>query len=973
MLTWIKLLIIALSVFLVIGIVAVIILAISGAGKKKETNGEGSYFDGGTLQLIGWRILASLLTSITCGIAFPWAMCMLKRWEVKHTVINGRRLKFTGNGAQLFGKYLLWAFLTVITCGIYSIWFGLGMKKWEVKHTVYEDNSSEFESKFTGGAGGWFVNHVLIAIAGMFTFGIAVPWAQVHLMKWEAEHTVINGSPLAFAGTGGQLFVKNLLLGILTPITCGIYAIFYPVKILKWQYSNTQALYRTAPIQKLAHDHEEGANVDFAKFGLAANEAELAVLKSGINGNETAEQLEELKNAGNPYAMYMLSQMIDDQQQIDEYIRLSASAKYHPALFKYAQTFANTDEVSFVGYLEESAKCGNSVAPWILKNFYENKAKSIKNFKEILDILKKEAYWFKIAIEQNHPDAVQAKDQYNKLVENIAIRISNDHVTVKGASAGIIVAAIAGILAIILALGVVLAFFGITPVLRFGGNEAKRENENLVYPITANGQSQSAFSFERIIEDDENITSNAKYYDSEYSEVDKYIKENYSEADYGDGIHDALKQRTIEVKNNFSNAFVSYQIKFNIYGADSNAKEILVYDTSSGKFTVVDDFTYEGVIKNYGTQRLYIIIIVKTVPEDKFTSWFVEYDYKHLEFLSVEKGEEPVNDTQTNTENAPELSLDRAKELIEMKNEAHLLYHFKELGMLDESKTYRLSTFDGMYETCYAVKGIETVDDLKQYLCKYYTEAYAQDMIENKSGYWRIENNVIYFEPNYGMGSNIMSTDGIIIESLGNNRYTVTSETEWSGPRTIYVFYENGDYKIDLFIGPEFTKADAWNLVYNLYEMEHRTLKYFENKGMVDKNRYYDRTVLFFGDNSMKLTAYALKDIDNAEELRNYVYGFCTPDYHLARHGNPSVDAKTADSFMDMWFTEGGTIYVSEQYDYPWFIKAETLNVKKTDDGYFVTVNEYAAGDPNGNPENKLNYTIIYKDGKYVIDSWSAN
>jgi len=63
-----------------------------------------SYFDGNTWQLIGIRLLSGLLTGITLGLAYPWAMCMSVRWEVKHTVINGRRLRFTGNGAQLFGN-----------------------------------------------------------------------------------------------------------------------------------------------------------------------------------------------------------------------------------------------------------------------------------------------------------------------------------------------------------------------------------------------------------------------------------------------------------------------------------------------------------------------------------------------------------------------------------------------------------------------------------------------------------------------------------------------------------------------------------------------------------------------------------------------------------------------------------------------------------------------------------------------------
>ena len=89
-----------------------------------------SYFDGKTIQLIGYRLLMYLVCLLTLGIAYPWMLCLFMRWETKHTVIHGRRLRFDGRGGQLIGRYLLWSFLTLITLGIYGIWLGLGMKRW---------------------------------------------------------------------------------------------------------------------------------------------------------------------------------------------------------------------------------------------------------------------------------------------------------------------------------------------------------------------------------------------------------------------------------------------------------------------------------------------------------------------------------------------------------------------------------------------------------------------------------------------------------------------------------------------------------------------------------------------------------------------------------------------------------------------------------------------------------------------------
>lgn len=98
-----------------------------------------SYFDGGLLQLVVWRILGFLLTVCTLGICYPFALCMMYGWETKHTVVNGHRLVFDGNGLQLWGKWIIWLLLSVITLGIYSFWVGISMRKWKVSHTHFAD------------------------------------------------------------------------------------------------------------------------------------------------------------------------------------------------------------------------------------------------------------------------------------------------------------------------------------------------------------------------------------------------------------------------------------------------------------------------------------------------------------------------------------------------------------------------------------------------------------------------------------------------------------------------------------------------------------------------------------------------------------------------------------------------------------------------------------------------------------------
>lgn len=94
-------------------------------------------FDGGASTYLGTAIAAFLVTVLTLGIAYPYALVLRQRWRAKHTYIDGRQLVFLGTGIGLFGHWIKWFLLSVVTLGIYLFWVMPRVHKWVVEHTDF--------------------------------------------------------------------------------------------------------------------------------------------------------------------------------------------------------------------------------------------------------------------------------------------------------------------------------------------------------------------------------------------------------------------------------------------------------------------------------------------------------------------------------------------------------------------------------------------------------------------------------------------------------------------------------------------------------------------------------------------------------------------------------------------------------------------------------------------------------------------
>ena len=96
-----------------------------------------SKFTGSFWGYVGRSLLTILLSVITCGIALPWCMCMIYKWQRSHTYVDGYQLEFDGTGWQLLGREILWGFLTVITLTVYGWWVPIKYQQWLTKHTHF--------------------------------------------------------------------------------------------------------------------------------------------------------------------------------------------------------------------------------------------------------------------------------------------------------------------------------------------------------------------------------------------------------------------------------------------------------------------------------------------------------------------------------------------------------------------------------------------------------------------------------------------------------------------------------------------------------------------------------------------------------------------------------------------------------------------------------------------------------------------
>lgn len=207
--------------------------------EKYFVDGE-SEFKGNFLIFFLLNLLWNLLNTITLGIMVPFTTAWKYKFLAEHSVYSGKKVVFDGKGIQLLGRWLLWELLCIVTIGIYAFFMAVELKKWVTKHQHFKGEEGT-DSMYTGSAfGRGFMILGLRFIQGI-SLGLATPYVENTIVRYDMEHTVISGQQLIFGGSALKLLGRFMLWVLFTCITIGVYAILVmPLNMTKYSVSQSR-------------------------------------------------------------------------------------------------------------------------------------------------------------------------------------------------------------------------------------------------------------------------------------------------------------------------------------------------------------------------------------------------------------------------------------------------------------------------------------------------------------------------------------------------------------------------------------------------------------------------------------------------------------------------------------------------------------------------------------------------------------
>ena len=182
-----------------------------------------------TLQQKGY-----LLIVITAGIYAPFAMLKIRKYFTEHVTLDDKPFTFSDdNGCDFWCLLFVQNLLTGITLGIYYPWAIVNITKNILERTGYEGE----KFSFTAEGGKLFSLMLGQGLLCVITLGIYGPWAMAKIANYMAGCVTVGNSKFDLALEGGELFSLYVVHGIiLCAITLGIYYPWFMVKYYNYYY-----------------------------------------------------------------------------------------------------------------------------------------------------------------------------------------------------------------------------------------------------------------------------------------------------------------------------------------------------------------------------------------------------------------------------------------------------------------------------------------------------------------------------------------------------------------------------------------------------------------------------------------------------------------------------------------------------------------------------------------------------------------
>ena len=223
-------------------------------------------------------------------------------------------------------------------------------------------------------------------------------------------------------------------------------------------------------------------------------------------------------------------------------------------------------------------------------------------------------------------------------------------------------------------------------------------------------------------------------------------------------------------------------------------------------YTIVPPMGYEGYyvdgeVTDYG-DGTWSVPIKYFDETTAYTAHFALIDGT-IKLFSIHKN--------ANSQGNAILTEDTAWNLINRTDVGWLLYYFTPEGSVDNTDVYTFSPGGNsdFSVDCPSIVGLDTPEQLYSLLRRHYTERYADQFMQVSyvddqrgnvyAGSWFMQNGTLYFEPNWGAGTQMLFRETMVIVQTGENTWTVSMEMEFTDERAqFHIVCENGTFKLDI-------------------------------------------------------------------------------------------------------------------------------------------------------------------------------